>query len=320
MASSSRLNLDLNLASPGQEIQRITGQASGNAAVWHPNFVSSRGPITEMDSVMRDNDVAAGVARNLLTPKDMRVLGKKDEHTAIEDVMALSVQCAVSIANLGQRLRVRNQEVQELTTQLGIQRCALRECHQLVKTQRDELNAERERTAREVQQLKQAIKDGDMVIKLLKDEKKADRISHSAVQRKMQKEKNDLARMVQMYSGEMQQKLDVVEGTNKRIREDEEKLFENAKRAVYARIFGETNVEVRGLKITEPRAEGQSSGPAEAAVETPRLSPNTIEDENPKFMEPILEGQSSKPSNTDDEVEGVRNLLSLSPLKGDKNV
>ena len=78
MASSSRWNLDLILASPGQEIQRITERALVNAAVWHPNFVSLRGPITVMDSVILDNDVVIGVARSLLTPKDMRVLGKKD--------------------------------------------------------------------------------------------------------------------------------------------------------------------------------------------------------------------------------------------------
>ena len=96
-------------------------------------------------------------------------------------------------------------------------------------------------------------------------------------------------------------------------------MFEDAKRAVYARIFGETNVEVHGIKITKPRAEGQSSRPAQATIETPRLSHITIEDESPKFVEPIMEGQSSKSSNTDDEAKGVRNLLNLSPLKEDKN-
>lgn len=53
-----------------------------------------------------------------------------------------------------------------------------------------------------------------------------------------------------MYFEEVQQKLDVIEGTNKRALENEEKIFEDAKKAVYARLIGKTNLEVRGLKIT----------------------------------------------------------------------
>lgn len=50
-----------------------------DAAVWHPNIVSSRGLVIIMDSVMRDNNVVVGVGRCLLTPRDLRTLGKKDE-------------------------------------------------------------------------------------------------------------------------------------------------------------------------------------------------------------------------------------------------
>lgn len=41
--------------------------------------------------------------------------GKKNEHIEIEDVMALSVQSATCVANVGQRLVAKNQEVQKLT-------------------------------------------------------------------------------------------------------------------------------------------------------------------------------------------------------------
>ncbi|CAL9019511.1 unnamed protein product, partial [Prunus brigantina] len=112
------------------------------------------------------NDVAAGVARDLLTPRDLKTLGKKDESIAVDDAMAISIQCASSVANLGQRLLVKNQEVRELTLQLGNLRVALRECHTLIKDQnelknehdqatleayklREELSMDRERNAQE---------------------------------------------------------------------------------------------------------------------------------------------------------------------------
>ncbi|KAH0987905.1 hypothetical protein GBA52_015082 [Prunus armeniaca] len=81
----------------------------------------------------QDNDVAAGVARDLLTPRDLRTLGKKDESIAVDDAMSISIQCASSVANLGKRLLAKNQEVRELTLQLGNLRVALRECHTLIK-------------------------------------------------------------------------------------------------------------------------------------------------------------------------------------------
>lgn len=41
------------------------------------------------------------MSRGLLTPRDLRTLGKKDEYTIADDTMALSVQCAASIAKIG---------------------------------------------------------------------------------------------------------------------------------------------------------------------------------------------------------------------------
>lgn len=129
MASSSRLDLVLNLALSKQRSEEV----QLDATMWHPNFVSSRGPVIVMDYVMQGNDVAAGVARDLLTPRDLKTLGKKEESIAVDDAMAISIQCASSVANLGQRLLAKNQEVRELTLQLGNLRVALRECHTLIK-------------------------------------------------------------------------------------------------------------------------------------------------------------------------------------------
>lgn len=81
----------------------------------HPNFVSSIGLVTIIYSVVHNNDVGVGMASGLLTLGDMHVLGKKNEHIAVEDMIALTVQCAAFVANLGQLLVAKNQQVQELT-------------------------------------------------------------------------------------------------------------------------------------------------------------------------------------------------------------
>ncbi|CAB4298564.1 unnamed protein product [Prunus armeniaca] len=99
----------------------------------------------------------------------MRVLRKKDEHTAVDDMMC-------------------------------------------------------ERATREVQKLKYTLKESDTFIKALTDEKKANRILHDATNRRLHKEKYDLARMSQVYPGEMQQKMDEVERANKRVQDDQEKM------------------------------------------------------------------------------------------------
>ena len=51
--------------------------------VWHPSFLSSNGPLTVGDSVMKNDITATVVARNLLTLRDNRVLSKRSDELAI---------------------------------------------------------------------------------------------------------------------------------------------------------------------------------------------------------------------------------------------
>ncbi|KAM1862018.1 hypothetical protein ACFX14_002529 [Malus domestica] len=60
--------------------------------IWRPSFVSPTGPLTVGDSVMKNDMTAAVVARNLLTPKDNRLLSKRSDELAVKDSLALSVQ------------------------------------------------------------------------------------------------------------------------------------------------------------------------------------------------------------------------------------
>ncbi|CAN6721025.1 unnamed protein product [Malus baccata var. baccata] len=64
--------------------------------IWHPSFLSITGPLTIGDSVMKNDMTATVVARNLLTPKDNRLLSKRSDELAVKDSLALSVQCAGS--------------------------------------------------------------------------------------------------------------------------------------------------------------------------------------------------------------------------------
>nr|AEJ72570.1 hypothetical protein [Malus domestica] len=79
--------------------------------IWRPSFVSPTGPLTVGDSVMKNDMTAEVVARNLLTPKDNRLLSKRSDELAVKDSLALSVQCAGSVSNMAQRLFARTRQV-----------------------------------------------------------------------------------------------------------------------------------------------------------------------------------------------------------------
>ncbi|KAI5323144.1 hypothetical protein L3X38_032216 [Prunus dulcis] len=102
MAYSFLFSLDLNLAPPTQ----TWGQ--GVAPVWMPYFTSSQRPVTVNDSLLLDNDVAIGVARNLMTHRDVRVLRTRGDNWVVSDVMALRVQSAASVASVGHHLIVKS--------------------------------------------------------------------------------------------------------------------------------------------------------------------------------------------------------------------
>ena len=110
MANSSNLSLELSLSSD-------TG-APRQGNVWRPSFFSSNGPLTGEDSVMQDATTATIVARNLLTPKDSRLLSGRSDELAVQESLALSVQCASSVSNMGQRLLARSRQVESLMAEV----------------------------------------------------------------------------------------------------------------------------------------------------------------------------------------------------------
>ncbi|KAM1152158.1 hypothetical protein EV1_034455 [Malus domestica] len=63
--------------------------------IWRPSFLSPTGPLTVENPVMKNDMTAAVVARNLLTPKDYRLLSKRSAELAVKEFLALSVLCAV---------------------------------------------------------------------------------------------------------------------------------------------------------------------------------------------------------------------------------
>ncbi|KAM1714047.1 hypothetical protein ACFX12_024719 [Malus domestica] len=65
-------------------------------------------------SVMKNDIIVAVVARNLLTPKDNRLLSKRSDELAVKDYLALNVQCAGSVSNMAQRLFARTRQVESL--------------------------------------------------------------------------------------------------------------------------------------------------------------------------------------------------------------
>ncbi|KAM1084921.1 hypothetical protein ACFX2I_023038 [Malus domestica] len=86
--------------------------------IWHPSFLSPTSPLTVRDSVIKNDMTAAVVARNLLTPKDNRLLSKRSDELAIKDSLALSVQCAGSVSNMAQRLFARTRQVESLAVEV----------------------------------------------------------------------------------------------------------------------------------------------------------------------------------------------------------
>ncbi|KAM1346130.1 hypothetical protein ACFX15_034783 [Malus domestica] len=99
MACLSDRLLDLNV---GEDVDM-----SSPYNIWHPSFLSLTGPLTVRDFVMKNDITAMVVARNLLTPKDSRIISKRSDEMVVQDSLAFSVQCAGSVSNMGQRLLAR---------------------------------------------------------------------------------------------------------------------------------------------------------------------------------------------------------------------
>ena len=110
MSGPSDRRFDLNL---GEEIATPSPDN-----IWRPSFISPTGSLTVGDSVMKNDMTAAVVARNLLTPKDNRLLSKRSDELAVKDSLALSVQCAGSVSNMAQRLFARTRQVESLAAEV----------------------------------------------------------------------------------------------------------------------------------------------------------------------------------------------------------
>ncbi|KAM1228609.1 hypothetical protein ACFX2J_007682 [Malus domestica] len=85
MSGPSDRRFDLNF---GEE-----AAMSSQDIIWRSSFLSPTSHLTVEDSVMKNDMTTAVVARNLLTPKDNRLLSKWSDELAVKDSLALSVQC-----------------------------------------------------------------------------------------------------------------------------------------------------------------------------------------------------------------------------------
>ncbi|KAM1848831.1 hypothetical protein ACFX14_012913 [Malus domestica] len=107
MSGPSNCHFDLNF---GEEVA-MPSQDN----IWRPSFLSLTGILTVRDSVMKNDMTDAVVARNLLTPKDNRLLSKRFDELAVKDSLALSVQCAViSLKQETRWLKHENKQLHKL--------------------------------------------------------------------------------------------------------------------------------------------------------------------------------------------------------------
>ncbi|CAN6708318.1 unnamed protein product [Malus baccata var. baccata] len=86
--------------------------------IWRSSFLSPTGPLTVGDSVIKNDMTDTVVARNLLTPKDNRLLSKQSDELAVKDSLAFNVQCAGSVFNMAQRLFARTRQVESLAAEV----------------------------------------------------------------------------------------------------------------------------------------------------------------------------------------------------------
>ncbi|CAN6678924.1 unnamed protein product [Malus baccata var. baccata] len=110
MSGPSDRRFDLNL------VEEAATPSPDN--IWRSSFLSPTGPLIVGDSVMKNDITVAVVARNLLTPKDNRLLSKRSDELAVKDSLALRVQCAGSVSNMAQRLFARTRQVESLAAEV----------------------------------------------------------------------------------------------------------------------------------------------------------------------------------------------------------
>ncbi|KAM1492414.1 hypothetical protein ACFX10_024349 [Malus domestica] len=110
MSDPSDHRFDLNF---GEE-----AAMSSQDNIWRPSFLSHTSHLTIGDSVMKNDMTDAVVARNLLTPKDNKLLSKWSDELAVKDSLVLSVQCAGFVSNMAQRLLAQTCQVKSLAAKV----------------------------------------------------------------------------------------------------------------------------------------------------------------------------------------------------------
>ncbi|KAM2929949.1 hypothetical protein COP2_037030 [Malus domestica] len=110
MSGPSDRHFDLNL------VEEVATPSPDN--IWRPSFLSPTGPLTVGDFVMKNDMIDTVVARNLLTPKDNRLLSKQSDELVVKDSLTLSVQCAGFVSNMAQRLFARTRQVESLAAEV----------------------------------------------------------------------------------------------------------------------------------------------------------------------------------------------------------
>ncbi|KAM0999768.1 hypothetical protein ACFX2A_006594 [Malus domestica] len=78
--------------------------------IWRPSFISPTGPLTVGDSVMKNDMTAAVVARNLVTPRDNRLLARRSDELAVKSLWLL----ACSVRSLKEEIRGLKHENKQL--------------------------------------------------------------------------------------------------------------------------------------------------------------------------------------------------------------
>ena len=88
--------------------------------VWQLNFTFDNRPIMLHDFVLLYDSTVVAVVRGFVLSCDQALLIDKSDTNAINDLLAFSIQGAVSAFDLARRLHVRNEEMKSLRNQTGV--------------------------------------------------------------------------------------------------------------------------------------------------------------------------------------------------------
>jgi hypothetical protein len=109
------------------EAINLNDAPSSLTEVWRPYFLSPNDPVLVTDLVMLNGVTTTAVAAGLCTPEDAKVLARRTDPQIINDSLALTIQCAATVSNMGRCLHVRNHKVKTLHSQVTILQTLLKE-------------------------------------------------------------------------------------------------------------------------------------------------------------------------------------------------